>query len=656
MGPVLFSILFGQVAVLDFTEKGEAAAWLPAHVSDVVALKLRFLGIDVRDRHFARDARGPAERAASPARGVGREGLARAGSGVLDALVFGRVRPAAADEESDRITVEVKVATGGRETRLTAAGRAGELDRLTADLAAQVAGLIGRAVNPETRTLLAHAAEHPFAVHRFLGMAERRLESGDYVQATLMFDRAGSFAHQGAIPEALEGRYRAESARVAKGDAEFGSRNDLAAAAAERASVALRDGAGDEARRALIDVLRYTSLRARRWTATLDLSGPDRAVIVGRDKRWLVQIDTGPQGLWTLHPPTGTVLSVSAGRKGLAGAIAAHLLLLNGRILSRAPLIGDTIWKIALPLQPADDPWERTLLAQGSLGVRADDGVVWVEVGVGALGQVATHTRPLAQSPGGILVRTAKGEIGLLRPGKKTPAWKIDAGVVDGAALTTDRALLLSGGQLQILQAANGKETRKLPAPKDGRILRAHGRYACLDATDGVHLFDVLAGEMTAVLRGPGPAIDCHPESEGVSILYQGGDLLFFHRDGKLLDRARAPGKPARLLRGSPLAPGPVAITDQGLFAFADPSPDPLLRDANAMIRLAELELHANDLPAALRLADWVALTSAGQVAQAETLRAAILDRMKAVKAATRAKARARVAEDASVPLPAFGL
>jgi hypothetical protein len=571
------------------------------------------------------------------------------------ALVWGRVRPAGADQESDRITIAVKVRRSAKdELSIESRGRAGELDRMAAELAAGVAASIGRAVAPETRALLESCAGHPFAVHRFLGRAERRLEAGDHVQATLMFDRAGSFAKRGAIPEAIAGRHRAEGARVAEGAAEFGSRAELASAAAEKASVALRDRDEDGARRALIDVLRYTSVRALRWSAEIHLGGEDRAVVVGRDKRWLAQSDVGPDGLWSLHPPTGAVLSVSAGKKGLVSAIGSDLLTLNGRILSRQPLSGALVWKVALPLEPSGDLWERALLSQGSLGVRSERGVAWVEVGLGALGQVATDAVPVAQSPSGILVR-ADGGVGLLRPGKKTPAWRVE-GAFEDAALTTDRVVLIAGEELQILQILDGKPAKTLAAPKNGRILRAHGRYACIAAEDGLHLYDVLSGEKTAVLSGPGRAIDCHSESTGVAVLHAGGDLLFFDRDGKLLDRARAPGRPERLLRGSPIAPGPVAVTDRGLFAFAEIGSERMLRDVDAMMKLAELESARGDRAAALRLLDWVALGSAGRVAQAEKMRASILRVMKQERAARRAEQRAAAAADPSVALPAFSI
>ena len=78
------------------------------------------------------------------------------------------------------------------------------------------------------------------------------------------------------------------------------------------------------------------------------------------------------------------------------------------------------------------------------------------------------------------------------------------------------------------------------------------------------------------------------------------------------------------------------------------------MRDVDAMMRLAELEMQRKDSAAALRLADWVAMRSAGQVAKAEAMRAAILRELGRPEASARAARRAAV--KATERLPPFVL
>jgi hypothetical protein len=99
-----------------------------------------------------------------------------------------------------------------------------------------------------------------------------------------------------------------------------------------------------------------------------------------------------------------------------------------------------------------------------------------------------------------------------------------------------------------------------------------------------------------------------------------------------------------------------VVVSDQGLFAFAEMGSDRALRDVDAMMRLAELEMERGDHAAALRLADWVAMTSAGQIANAEKMRAVILRQRKQLAAAAAAEERATDVMNASVTVPAFSL
>lgn len=619
------------VAVLE-VEQPPPKAWLPGRVAELVRHRLSLLGISVRDRRFSRTE--------------------------ADAVVSARVRPPGTDRASNRIEIALRVQTAKGPKKRTVRGRAGELDRLTAELAAFVAEAVGAPPDAETRFLLARTGTHPFAVHRFLAKAERHLQAKDALRAVVAFDRAAAFGSRGAVPEAIEGRFRAEGAKVAFKNGTFGSRADLAAAAAERATVAIRHGRTDDAREALLDVLKYTSERACRYRIALPFVGGDRALVVGRDKRWLLQTDLSERGLLTVDPPTGTVLRRGPGRSGLVGAVSGHHLTLSGRVLSRIDPAAGLVWKVAVPLKPRKTG-DRVLFTEGSLGVLSDDGVAWIEVGLGGLGQVATRVAPLAAGAGGILVETGEGQIALLRPGKKTPAWRTPMKNVAGAVLTADRAVVFAGAKLVILRTYNGDAVETLDAPTAGRLVAAHARYACVAQERKIHLFDILAGEKTAVVDGPGRPVDCYSSTKGVTVLYETGDLIFFDRDGRMQDRARVEGRPERLVRGSPIAPGPVVVTDHGLFAFADLGDEPVLRDVEAMIRLAELEAKAGNTRAALRLANDVAHRSAGRVARAEMLRARLYRGMKGAayrKAAADAAARCRAAEHPERVLPPFSL
>lgn len=327
-------------------------------------------------------------------------------------------------------------------------------------------------------------------------------------------------------------------------------------------------------------------------------------------------------------------------------------------MLSRIdPDRGATIWKVAVPLPPLAER-ERVLFVEGSLGVLSSRGVAWVEVGLGTLGQVATDVHPLAVGAAGALV-AVDGGVALLRPGKRTPAWRTEIARADAGALTPDRAIVVGGGSATVLATYNGQIAKALPAPDGGAVLGADARFLCIGAGSTVHLYDISSIEKIGEVVGPGRAIDCHSEPTGVAILYETGDLLFFDRDGRLVDRARAPGRPERLVPNSPIAPGPVVVTDRGLFAFSNAGAEPLERDVDVLLRLAEIEADHGSAAVALRLADHIALVSAGAVGKAEMLRAKLL-RSSPIpalqRAADLATIRCRAAEQPSLSLPPLAL
>jgi hypothetical protein len=227
--------------------------------------------------------------------------------------------------------------------------------------------------------------------------------------------------------------------------------------------------------------------------------------------------------------------------------------------------------------------------------------------------------------------------------------------------MTVDRVLLGTKDGLLVLRAHDGKEAnRPLSVPPETRILGAEGRYAALAPDDKtVAIVDVLAGERTASIRGPSTAVAAYTSANGMAILYASGDLVFYDRDGKMLDRALVPGEPFDLVRGTPIAPGPVAVTSRGLFAYAEVADGARMRDIDAMLKLAAVYVRAKAPEVALRWAKHVALLSAGRIAEAETMRAELLAARgdaASKKAAEAAKQRAESARDPEKPLPPFAL
>jgi hypothetical protein len=225
------------------------------------------------------------------------------------------------------------------------------------------------------------------------------------------------------------------------------------------------------------------------------------------------------------------------------------------------------------------------------------------------------------------------------------------------AELTRDRAVLLTTAGLLLLKTYDGKPVRP-PLPlslEHPRLLGADGRYAAVAGDGGkVAVVDVLGGEVTATVVGPGPAVGAYSSAEGVALLFQSGDLLFFNRDGKLQSRARVPGAPRRLLRGSPEAPGPLVVTDRGLYAYAEAE---VASDLRTWLALAEVLEKRGAKERALGLLDRLAERGAGQLVEIEGARARLLALdPRQTEASQAAQRRATCAADPTCPLPPFSL
>lgn len=616
--------------------------WAALRVSDVVALHLDRLGATVRSRPFVVDTKD----------------LARAG---LDAVVRGRVSSVDSDDDTLTIDLEVQTRTATKKVRISGVAR--ELEAHTIAAAKFAAAQVGLEVPTGADTLLAEVG-HVFAVHRFLGQAELRYQRKQYRQAAVMFDRARTFRREVFVPEAILGRVRSEGALLATGKTSS-DRDALAASAAERAEVDGQRGRHAEAEEGWMSFLRYTRHRALRWS--LDLPLGEKPVVVGRKQGWVVQTRRGIGERWTFDPRTGTIVDRGEPVRGLVAAASDQLITLDHGKMSRLDEDLRPRWSVKLPVQiPADAGPERIELTSGLVGVKGDDAVVWLEVSFGKVGQLALEVVPLASSAGGVVVLarpTGSAEaldVALLRPGKRTPAWRTPVEDPRDVSMTRDVVVIVTPAGLTLLRTYNGQPVRApLPLGAGAKLLGAAGRYGCVGYEDGsVEVFDIVGGEKTASIRGPAKPVGCETTADGVALAFESGDVVFYDRDGKLLDRALVPGRVIGVQRGHPEAPGPIVVTTEGLVALGEiPIELNRMRDVDGMIALANLLELRQNLPGALAVATQVAMMSAGRVKEAEHLRARILEKREdaaSQRAAKWARTRARGAADPTAPLLPF--
>jgi hypothetical protein len=297
------------------------------------------------------------------------------------------------------------------------------------------------------------------------------------------------------------------------------------------------------------------------------------------------------------------------------------------------------------------------------LPILGEHAVAWIDLSLGTLGQIAEGVEPLALGAEGVLVRRAgkKGkELGLLRPGKKTPAWAVEeTSPTLEAHLVPGRVLLLGAEGLLILDALNGKpRSAALKTGAGARWVGADGRFAVLALPGGsIQSFDVLGGSPAAKLAGPGKPIAEISTSTGLAVLFDTGDLFAFDRDGVVLDRVRVPGTPLELRHGHALAPGPVVLSTRGVFAFADVPEAGTPRDVDVILRLAGVLDEAGERDAALELLEAWLIRPTGRVAELELLRAKLLSKAAdpaSKEAAGWAETRAAEARRLDAPLPRY--
>lgn len=607
-------------------------AWIGPRVQELLADRLRLLGVDVAEL-----------RATPSALPVG-----------YQALIVGQVAPTRVASDTTMVTLKLELrGPAGTLRKVELRGKAEAVAQLAAEAALQLGAAAG-VVIPERAQLRLRSLEHPYAVEQLLGRAKARLLAGEPRQARLLYERAGSYG-AGLVFEAIEGRHHADGLLLSATGGTFGSKLELAQAAQERADDAGRRGQLVERQEALQAVLQFSPDWAERFRWIRPFSGEEH--FLEQAGRWRVGFPG--EGRTILDPRTGALEPFTTPVSGwVAQAQGEDLVLQGGRLSRQAPDQKAPRFSVNLPVTPRSAGPSAFVDCGSALGILGQDAVAWIDPSTGQVGQIARGVAPLAADSAGVLVRPGNdNEVGLLRPGKKSTAWRTPVPEPLAAELTRDRAVLLTTAGLLLLKTYDGKPLRgPLPLPLERpHLLSADGRYAAVAGDGGrVALVDVLGGEVTATVVGPGPAVGAYTSAEGVVLLYQTGDLLFFNRDGKMQNRARVPGSPRRLLRGSPEAPGPLVVTDRGLYAYAEAE---VAWDLRTWLSLAEVLEKRGAKERALGLLDRLAARGAGLIGEIESARARLLSADPQQPEASRvAKERATCAADPSCPLVPFGL
>lgn len=607
-------------------------AWIGPRVQELLADRLRLLGVDVAELQVT-------------------QGALPAG---YQAMIVGQVTPTRVESDTTLVNLKLELrGPAGTLRKVELRGKAEAVAQLAAQAALQLGAAAG-AVIPERAEVRLRSLDYPYAVEQLLGRAKARLLAGEPRQARLLYERAGSYG-SGLVFEAIEGRHQADGLLLSATGGTFGSKLELAQAAQERADEAGRRGQLAERQEALQAVLQFSPDWAERFRWIRPFSGDEH--FVEQAGRWRVGFPG--EGRTVLDPRTGALEPFTAPVAGWVGqAQGEDLVLQGGRLSRQTPDQKAPRFAVKLPVTPRSPGPSAFVDCGSALGILAHDAVAWIDPSTGQVGQLARGVAPLAADSAGVLVRPGNDtEVGLLRPGKRSTAWRTPVPEPLAAELTRDRAVLLTTAGLLLLKTYDGTPLRPplTLALERPRILGADGRYAAVAGEGGrVALVDVLGAEVTATVVGPGPAVGAYSSAEGVVLLFQTGDLLFFNRDGKLQNRARVPGSPRRLLRGSPEAPGPLVVTDRGLYAYAEVE---AAWDLRTWLSLAEL-MEKRGAPAqALGLLDRLAERGAGLISEIEAARARLLAvDPQSGEASQAAQRRAACAADPQCPLPPFRL
>jgi hypothetical protein len=537
--------------------------------------------------------------------------------------------------------------------KVEARGDGEALDRIAAQLAIGLAKALGQKVSPiEERLLLRDRV--PLLVHRLIGQAELDLNGGDPLRARMRFERSTELWKTTVLPEPLDGSWRVQASILARDTKSASDQSELARSALERAEHSARDRDLDRAVTGYQAFLRFTPDRALRWIVPAD--GARSILIPG-------------QRAWWLSSSEGRVFRIDAisGRSSLqpaahvVGTVGSDLLELERGVLSRVSE-GKKKWSAKLPSTPRLLAHGRLLASSGFAAIAGEDSVAWLDLGVGRFGQTATGIVPLAIGSDGVMISSDRKSVSLLRPGRKTAAWRAEIDPLPRSiAMVRGRVLLVGERSLIILDAQTGKpRVDPISIGIGGRIIGAEGRFAVIAHSEKrFDLFDVLAGAKTAEIEGPAEALAATSVGQGAAVAFASGDVAIFDHDGLLLDRALVSGRPIVAEPALPTAPGFNLLTTRGLYAFGEPAAPDRKRDADAALDLAEILSKRGDAEGALRLAEHVARRSAARIADAEALRARLLEARKdadSIASAKTARARSDAARDLKTALPPFAL
>lgn len=514
-----------------------------------------------------------------------------------------RVEPAEVDRAD--VVIRAELSLDGRKTA-TARGPAATLDTLASRLAIGLAAALGREVSREEASRFG-SVPLPFSVHRLIGRAEGRAQTGDLRRALLSLERALERAPTGSVETLIAAR------RIRLGMGE--ERPELVAAARERARDAKRRGRLEEALAATRDALRFGAKPRVRWR--LDLPTGEHRFAVGEDRIWLLR---GSRWL-TIGARSGFLDDRGRAAGPIEGVVKGELLMRRpgrgkvSRLIRMAP-DGRPRWDLRLGEKTA----RVEVSGAGHIAVVGTARWAWVEESVG------TKTRgmgiPLAVGEVGALVEKGPGRVALVRPGRTAPTWTASvSGPIRATRLTRAKALLLTPNGLTILDAHDGALRKIEGVPTDMRLLGARGRHAALGMGTRVLLVDVLAGAVTAEVRTPSMALGAHAGAFTISVLCVDGEVLHWDPDGLLIDRARVKGNPVGILAGPPEAPGPLVETRREIVAFSEVLPDDHT-DVDLLLDSAQMAHGLGQTEAARRLVGWVRRRGYGRLDRAESLEA----------------------------------
>ncbi len=586
------------------------------------------------------------------------------------------------------VPLSVTVRIGARDVALlaragahtaTTSGTVDGLDAAATRIARALAPRLGLRASDDAARVLGAADPTPELVHRALGQAALDLTIGQPHRARLRFGRAEEIWRGTVIPAAIEGTWAAMLRAARSPEDAVATADPLARSALEKAEMALRDRAPARALTGLASALRYWPDRAVLWALPLD-----PAVEVQADAHlwWL----TGGAGRSTdraIEPRTGAVVRELPARGRWLGALGEDGLRLEDGALVRLTTAGAARWKRVLPW--SDARVDLGAVAGGFVLAYAPAGLAWIDASTGAIAQADPGAAVLAVGLDGALVRLVNGELALMRAGRRAPAWTAPCPPRVQAALVPGRVLLLSGGEVRVLDSVTGKprgaaiaagtSRGAAPSPVAGAIpgapppeppeasrwLGAEGRHAIVGVGREAVVIDALGAREVIRLAGPGEAVAATSADSGVAVAFETGDVVLLDREGTVADRARVIGRPRAMWPGRPQAPGFVVRTERGLIALGPVPTADRPRDLDVALRLAEQCRAQGDVRGALRLVEGVALLGGGRTLEAETLRAALLGADTRAPAAVRRAAaaaarRAAAARDLGVPLPPFSL